>query len=111
MIESKLIVAATLAAACIGAFAQASAPATPRADQREAVQQKRIDQATASGQLTTRETKRLDKQQARIGKVETQAKADGVVTTGERREVHRMQARANKNIHHQNNDPQVAPKP
>ena len=111
MIDSKLIVAVTLAVACVGAFAQASAPVTPKVDQREAIQQKRIDQGVASGQLTPRETRRLEKQQTRIAKAETKAKADGVVTSGERRELHRMQDRASKNIHHQKNDPQVAPKP
>lgn len=111
MIDSKFIIGATLAMACAGAFAQASAPATPRADQREAAQQKRIDKGVAAGQVTPRESRRLERQQTRVSKVETQAKSDGVVTTGERREVHRMQARANKNIERQKNDAQVAPKP
>ena len=55
------LTAITLAAASLGAFAQAPAtPATPRVDAREAKQQARIDQGVASGQLNARETNRLD---------------------------------------------------
>ena len=101
----------TLAIASIGAFAQASAPVTPRVDQREANQQKRIDAGVASGQLNARETHRLDKQQARVAAVEAKDKADGTVTKKERRQLHRMQDRSSKNIYAQKHDAQVAPKP
>lgn len=104
-----LAVGVTLAAASIGAFAQvAGSASTPRADKREAVQEKRIDKAAASGQLTTRETNRLDKEQAAIGKVEDKAKADGTVTPKERARIHHMQKRASKDIARQSNDKQVA---
>ena len=101
----------TLAIASIGAFAQAASPVTPRVDQREANQQKRIDAGVASGQLTARETNRLDKQQGRIALVEANDKADGKVTGKERRQLHRMQDRASKNIRAQKHDAQVAAKP
>ena len=46
-----LTVTTTLALASLGAFAQAAAaPATPRVDQREVNQDKRIQQGVASGQ-------------------------------------------------------------
>ena len=51
------------------AFAQAAPKdplATPRIDQREANQEKRIEQGVASGQLTPRETKRLEMHEKRI---------------------------------------------
>ena len=108
---TTLATGVTLAIASIGAFAQATAPVTPRVDQREANQQQRIDKGVASGQLNARETNRLDKQQGHIAAVEAKDKADGVVTAKERRHLHRMQDRASKNIHAQKHDAQVAPKP
>ena len=106
-----LAVGATLAVACIGAFAQAaSAPSTPRVDKREVQQEKRIQQGVGSGQLTAKETYRLEKEQAAIGKAETKAKSDGTVTAQERKRLHRMQDRASRDIHHQKHDAQTAPK-
>lgn len=105
----NVAIGATLAIASIGAFAQASAPATPKVDAREAKQQARIDAGVASGQLTAKETNRLDKQQAKIAGAEAKAKADGTVTHKERRHLARMQDRASKNIHNQKHDAQTAP--
>ena len=105
----NLTVAAALAVASIGAFAQAAAtPATPRVDQREANQQQRIAAGAASGQLTAKETNRLEVEQARINTAEARAKADGTVTKGERKHLHRMQDRASKHIRHQKHDAQTA---
>lgn len=99
-----------LAVASLGAFAQATAPVTPRVDAREAKQQARIDAGVASGQLNARETNRLDKQQGRIAGAEATAKADGVVTTKEHRHLAHMQNRASKSIHAEKHDAQVAKK-
>ncbi len=98
----------TLAIASLGAFAQATAPATPRVDTREAKQQARIDAGVASGQLNARETNRLDKQQGRVEGAEAKAKSDGVVTPKERHHLARMQNHASKNIHAQKHDAEVA---
>ncbi|MBC7956928.1 MAG: hypothetical protein H7Y33_13795 [Cytophagales bacterium] len=104
-----LAVSATLAVASLGAFAQtAAAPATPRVDQREVNQDKRIQQGVASGQLNAKETYRLEKEQAVINKAETKAKADGKVTKQERRKLHKMQDRASQDIHAQKHDAQKA---
>lgn len=103
------LVATLLAAASIGAFAQvASAPATPRVDQREGNQQARIAAGAASGQLTGKETVRLEKEQAAVNKAEAHAKADGTVTRHERKRLHRMQNAASKDIHAQKHDAQTA---
>jgi hypothetical protein len=102
-------VSATLVIASIGAFAQTTAaPATPRVDQREVNQDKRIQQGVASGQLNAKETYRLEKEQAAINKAETNAKADGKVTKHERRKLHKMQNAASKDIHAQKHDAQTA---
>ena len=110
MIHLKtLTFGAVLAAASIGAFAQAaSAPATPHIDQREANQQARIAQGASTGQLTPQETQRLEKEQAGINKAKAKAKADGTVTKHERKHILRMQDAASKDIHHQKHDAQVA---
>ena len=109
-----ILTGTTFAIASIGTFAQAgapAAPATPRVDQREANQEKRIEQGIASGQLNAKETHRLDKQQARVQVAEANAKADGKVTKGERKHLNKMQDRASKNIHAQKHDAQTATKP
>lgn len=100
--------AALLCLASASAFAQAaSAPAaTPGIDKRQEMQEKRIDQGQASGQLTRRESRRLDHQQARINQAESTAKADGTVTRAERKRLHAMQGHASKRIGHQKHDGQ-----
>jgi multidrug efflux pump subunit AcrB len=105
----RTVVAATLAVASLGVFAQAAVtPATPRVDQREANQQARIANGAASGQLTGKETNRLEKEQAHVNKVEYKAKADGKVTAAERKRMHRLQNRTSKDIYRQKHDAQTA---
>ena len=107
-----LIAAAALALTGISASAQtaASAPGanTPRIDQRQANQEKRIDQGIASGQLNKRETRRLEREQAHINKAEDKAKADGSVTAQERKHLTKMQNHASRDIHRQKHDQQTA---
>jgi len=105
-----------LATASFGALAQpqapatgASATATPRIDQRQSNQERRIDQGVATGQLTPHETRRLDRQQARINRTEDAAKADGKVTAQERAHLTHMQNRASADIAGQKHDRQVRP--
>ena len=96
------------------AFAQApvAAPnnplATPRIDQRQVNQQKRIDQGVASGQLNAKETNRLDKREGKIAADEAKAKSDGKVTTAERHQLRREENRASKAIYKQKHDRQTA---
>jgi hypothetical protein len=106
----SLAVAATLALAAVGAFAQAASgpAATPRVDQRQANQEKRIDQGIASGALNKRETRRLEKEQIAVNRAEDKAKADGTVTKAERRRLHKMQNHASKDIYQQKHDAQTA---
>ena len=94
------------------AFAQAPAPkdplATPRIDQRQVNQQKRIDQGVASGQLNAKETRRLDTREAKIAANEAKAKSDGKVTKAERRHLRLQEDRASKAIYRQKHDRQTA---
>ncbi len=85
------------------AYAQAE---TPGIDQRQANQEKRIDQGIASGQLTEREANRLNKQQEHVNKMEDKAKSDGVVTNKERARINAAQNRASRNIAREKHDRQ-----
>lgn len=85
------------------AFAQAN---TPRVDQRQANQERRIDQGIASGSLTQREVNRLERGQQRVDNMENRAKADGVVTRGERARLHQAQDRQSQRIYAQKHDRQ-----
>jgi Skp family chaperone for outer membrane proteins len=99
----------------IGAPVFAQTPATPNAatpklDQRQINQQKRIDQGVASGSLTSKEAANLDKRQDKIEADEAAAKADGKVTRAERRKLQREESRASAAIKRQKHDGQkVAP--
>jgi hypothetical protein len=94
------------------AFAQTNASpskdpvATPRIDQREANQEKRIDQGVTSGQLTKREAARLRAGEDRIARAEARAKADGTVTAKERKHLEKMENAESKKIAHEKHDKQ-----
>ena len=75
-------------------------------DQRQANQEKRIDQGIVSGQLNEREANRLNKQQEHINKMEDKAKSDGVVTKKERAKIDHTQDRASRNIAREKHDRQ-----
>ena len=113
MIQFKtLALGFTMAIAAAGAFAQAtSAASMPRADTRQANQEKRIQQGVSSGQLTTREANRLEKEQALVGKAEAKAEADGTVTNKEKAVIHRMEKRDSHRIARQKHDRQAASAP
>jgi len=85
------------------AFAEAK---TPVIDQRQANQEKRIDQGIASGQLNEREANRLNKQQEHINKMEDRAKSDGVMTKKERARIVAAQDRASRHIAREKHDRQ-----
>ena len=100
------------------AFAQAPAApaakdpmATPKIDQRQVNQEKRIQQGVASGAVTPKEASMLEKEQNKIQSAKVAAKADGKVTKAERRKLHRAQNRASAHIkRHKHNRRTVAPK-
>ena len=107
MFKLRTLAAATLALAAAGAFAQASGPAaTPRVDQRQANQERRIEQGKASGELTNREAARMERAQDRLEANEEKAKADGVVTAGERAKLRTEARRNSKRIAKQKHDAQ-----
>jgi hypothetical protein len=104
-----------LAAMALGIFAlpvlaQTNPPrdptATPGIDQRQANQERRIQQGVKSGQLTDREAARLQKREGKIEADKQAAKADGKVTPQERKKLQREENRASRAIHREKHDAQ-----
>ena len=102
----KIATFAMFAALSLPAFAQTTS--TPRIDQRQANQERRIDQGVQSGQLNQKEAARLEKGQARVQKMEDKAVADGKVTARERRRIERTQDKQSRKIARERHDRQVA---
>lgn len=71
---------------------------TPAIDQRQANQQRRIDQGVQSGSLTPAEAAQLERGQDRVQAMENRAKADGVVTPRERQRIRQAQDAQNRQI-------------
>lgn len=96
----------TIAAFVLAVPLLALAQSTPNIDQREANQERRIQQGVQSGSLTNREAVRLEQGQAHVQNMENRAKADGVVTAGERNRIRNAQDNQNKQIAKQKHDRQ-----
>lgn len=79
---------------------------TPRADRRQANQERRIDEGVASGELTKAEAARLERGQDHVDNIEDRAKSDGVVTRRERARIHHAQDVQSRRIHRQKHDAQ-----
>ena len=104
MMKRTLLAVSGMALLMTGmAFAQAE---TPVIDQRQANQEKRIDQGIASGQLNEREANRLNKQQEHVNKMEDRAKSDAVMTKKERARIVAAQDRASRHIAREKHDRQ-----
>ena len=100
--------AALLGAAAIALPAAAQTQSTPRIDQRQANQERRIEQGQKSGALNQKEAARLDKGQARVQKLEDKAAADGKVTRKERVRLEKAQDRQSRKIYREKHDKQTA---
>lgn len=105
-----LAIAAALIIAAPSAFAQTGSTLAPNAqqriDQRQANQEKRIEQGEKSGALTPREANRLENGQARVDKVEQKAAADGTITRKEAAHVQHAQNVESRRIARQKHDRQ-----
>ena len=97
----------TLAVLCVAVPAAAFAQtATPGIDQRQANQERRIEQGVQSGSLTPREAARLERREGRIDNMESKAKADGVVTGKERRRLEHAENVESRQIYREKHDRQ-----
>jgi hypothetical protein len=109
MQAKNLIIVLSLACAA-PVFAQTGSPPAPNAqqriDQREANQEKRIEQGEKSGTLTPRESARLERRQARIGAMEQKATTDGTITKKEAGRIQHAQNVESRDIRRQKRDRQ-----
>ncbi len=103
----KSVIVAALAAA-FAAPALAQTQSTPRIDQRQQNQERRIEQGSQSGALNEREAARLERGQERVQKMEDKAAADGRVGAKERMRIERAQDKQSRRIYRQKHDRQGA---
>ena len=101
----KFVAVAAVATLASPAFAQSS---TPRIDQRQANQERRIEQGEKSGALTKKEANKLEKGQAHVQKMENKAVADGKVTAKERARIEHAQDKQSRRIYREKHDKQTA---
>ena len=97
-----------IAAAGIALPAAAQTQSTPRVDQRQANQERRIERGENSGARNEKEAARLDKGQARVQKMEDKDVADGKVTKKERVRLEKAQDRQSRRIYREKHDKQTA---
>ena len=102
----KFAAAIVCAAVVLPAWAQTTS--TPRIDQRQQNQERRIEQGEKSGALTKKEAARLEKGQARVQKMEDKAVADGKVTAKERARIEKAQDMQSRRIYREKHDKQTA---
>ena len=105
MIKTTFVASLLAVAFAAPAFAQT---ATPGIDQRQANQEKRIEQGVKSGELTKKEAANLEKREAKLQTDKQKAKADGVVTKQERAKLQHEANRDSKAIYRQKHDAQKA---
>jgi hypothetical protein len=77
-------------------------------EQRDRIEQQRIDRGVQSGQLTSREADRLQGERAQIERMESRARADGVMTQNERARINGAQDRLSRDIRRESNDRQTS---
>ena len=104
----KTLSLAALLATAIALPAAAQTQSTPRIDQRQANQERRIEQGEKSGALTPKEATRLEKGQAHVQKMESKAAADGKVTKKERARIEKAQDHQSRRIYREKHDKQKA---
>ena len=99
----RLFFALTLALG-LSAIALAQTPAptpgtkTPVVRKRQHIQQRRIGQGVASGELKAGEVKKLEQQQQEVNQMKHEAKADGTVTGAERKDIHQEQNQTSRQV-------------
>jgi hypothetical protein len=102
---SVLLIALTMISGLTQAQASGTS-STARIDQRQANQQRRIDEGVKSGALTNKEAARLQRGQERVQRMETRAMADGKMTARERRKIEVAQNQQSRRIYREKHDNQ-----
>lgn len=105
MKSTRIAAVAVLAALSLPALAEVLS--TPRIDQRQENQQRRIEQGVRSGELNRREAARLERELAEIRRMERRAAADGRVTPRERARIEHAQDQLSRHIAREKHDRQT----
>src|SRR6186997_242809 len=100
--------AAMTAAGLLAVSGAASAQSMYDINQRQDVQQNRIERGIYDGQITRSEAARLEQGERGIDRAQRRAEADGHVTSQERARIDRMTDREGRQISRQANDRQQA---
>src|SRR5665213_2882772 len=90
----------------LAATSAANAQSMYDINQRQDVQQDRIDHGVRDGQITRSEQGRLEQGERNINRAQRQAEADGHVTSQERARIDRMTDREGRQINQQSHDRQ-----
>jgi len=106
--NQSIIAAVVIAALALPGLALAQTASTPRIDQRQENQEKRIEQGVKSGAINKKEAARLEQGQARVQKMENKAMADGKMTKQEKARIKRAQDVQSKKIYREKHDKQKA---
>jgi hypothetical protein len=77
-------------------------------EQRDRIEQARIDRGVQSGQITSREADRLQGQRAQIERMESRARSDGVMTRNELARIDGAQDRLGRDIRRESYDRQTS---
>jgi hypothetical protein len=92
----KLLIVAALGALSLPAFAQVHS--TPRIDQRQENQERRIEQGIRLGQINRREAFELRSELREIRRMERRAAADGRISPREQARIDQAQDQLSRNI-------------
>src|SRR3954469_20524027 len=106
MSKLRLIPYAVLTAGSMVAASGAYAQSMYDINQRQDVQQDRIDRGVRDGQITRSEQYRLEQGERQIDRAQSRAMADGHVTPQERARIDRMTDRESREIYQQSHDRQ-----
>ena len=105
MKKTRIAAVALLAALSLPAFAEVMS--TPRIDQRQENQERRIEEGVRSGQLNRREAARLRAELRDIRRMERRAAADGRITPREQARIEQAQDQLSRNIARERHDYQA----
>ncbi len=91
----NFILGALIVGASAGAYAQTNTAATT---QRDATQEKRIEQGLQNGSVTTREGALLQRDEAHVDNLQAQALKNGKLSSAERARINAAQNKASRDI-------------
>jgi len=101
---NRTLIAAAIALASAGSFAQTNAATTT---QRDVNQQTRIENGLKDGSLTTREAAKLEKEESHVDRMQAKALKDGKLSDAERAKLNAAQNKVSADINADKHDAQT----